>query len=301
MQDAILNRPFIFALALNELSMSPLRIKSLSGQVYRRVCNYIESSNDKGVLVLTGGEPFLDLRFGEIISLARNKGWLTSVDTLCMFQERPRLDYVQQVRLRLFSLNPDLHNRITGEGHSFWKTIEFGEWLAENYSGEKILVFPVCRENSGETGAVLNWCHRFNFTPNIFIVPRRHEYALDVQSYHLVLKELCRLPLMDIIIDVPLLGLMGWPNLCPSGRLAMFIGAKGEVKPCPHFPYPLCWLEEDIAGAWRTVREKVAAMNETCRICEHFSICGGGCPANKTVSGKDYYCPYFSSGRLSEK
>jgi radical SAM protein with 4Fe4S-binding SPASM domain len=301
MQDAILNRPFILALALNELSMSPLRIKFLSGQVYRRVCNYIESSNDKGVLVLTGGEPFLDIRLSEVLTLARSRGWFTSVDTPCMFQEWPLLDDVQQIRLRLFSLNPELHNQIAGEEGSFQKTMAFGEWLASNYPGEKILIFPVCRENFGETVAVLDWCRRFSFTPNIFIVPRQHEYALDVQAYHRVLKELCRLPLTDIIIDMPLLGLMGWPNLCPGGRLAMFIGVEGEVKPCPHFPSPLCWLEEDIPGAWRTMQEKVAAMNEMCRICVDFSICGGGCLANKTALGKDYYCPYCSSGRMSEK
>ena len=168
--------------------------------------------------------------------------------------------------------------------------MEYAKWLADNYSGEKIMVFPVCRDNYREIAAVFDWCCSLNFIPNFFVVPRQHEYFLDLQDYCAVLQTLRKLPPEDIIIDVPLLGLSGWSNICPGGRLAMYIGVDGEIKPCPDFPYPLCWLEEDVPSTWGTLQEKIAVMNEFCSSCEHFSVCGGGCLANKTGAGKDYYC-----------
>ena len=74
----------------------------------------------------------------------------------------------------------------------------------------------------------------------------------------------------------------------------MYIGVDGEIKPCPDFPYPLCWLEEDIPRAWRTLQEKIAELNKLCSSCGHFPACGGGCLANKTEAGKDCYC--FADG-----
>ena len=290
MKETVLSRPFILSLSLNKISKAAVKTKPLDEQVYRCVCDYI-GANSKGVLVLTGGEPFLDSRLSEILIFARNRCWLTSVDTCCMFREFPTLDGIQQIRLRLFSLNPNLHNKLAGDNRSFQKTMVFSKWLADNYSGGKIMVFPVCRENYTEITAVLAWCRKLNLTPNIFVVPRQHEYALDYQTYHIVQRTISYLPLKDIIIDVPLLGLSGWSNICPGGRLAMHIGIDGGIKPCPHFPYPLCWLEKDIPSTWRTLQERIADLNDLCRSCEHFSVCGGGCLANKNEAGKDHYCP----------
>ena len=289
MKEATLSRPFILALSLNKTSKATAKTNTLDEQVYRCVCDYI-GANSNGVIVLTGGEPFLDSRLSEILVLARNRGWPTSVDTRCLFHELPSLDGIQQIRLRLFSLNPNLHNRIACDQQSFQKTTEYAKWLADNYSGEKIMVFPVCRDNYREIAAVLDWCRSLNFIPNFFVVPRQHEYSVDLQDYRVVLQALRELPPEDIIIDVPLLGLSGWSNICPGGRVAMYIGVDGEIMPCPDFPYPICWMGKDIPSTWRTLQEKIAVMNEVCSSCEHFSACGGGCLANKTGAGKDYYC-----------
>jgi len=289
MKEAVLTRPFILALSLNEISKTTAQAKILDDQVYCCVCDYIRA-NSNSVIVLTGGEPFLDSRLSEILVLARSNSWPASVDTNCLFDEPPALDGIQQIRLHLFSLNPHLHNRIACDRQSFRKTTEYARWLADNFSGEKIMVFPVCWENYEEMPAVVDWCRGLNFIPNFFVVPRQHEYSVDVQDYRVVLQALRKLPPEDIIIDVPLLGLSGWSNICPGGRLAMYVGVDGEIKPCPDFPYPLCWLEEDIPRAWRTLQGKIAELNRQCSSCGHFSVCGGGCLANKTEAGKDCYC-----------
>lgn len=216
MKEATLSRPFILALSLNKTSKATAKTNTLDEQVYRCVYDYIKA-NISGVIVLTGGEPFLDSRLSEILVLARNRGWPTSVDTRCLFHELPSLDGIQQIRLRLFSLNPNLHNRIACDQQSFQKTTEYAKWLADNYSGEKIMVFPVCRDNYREIAAVLDWCRSLNFIPNFFVVPRQHEYSVDLQDYRVVLQALRELPPEDIIIDVPLLGLSGWSNICPGG------------------------------------------------------------------------------------
>jgi len=102
------------------------------------------------------------------------------------------------------------------------------------------------------------------------------------------------LPLQDVIIDTPLLGLHGWPNLCSGGRLAMFVDVDGGVKPCPYFPYSLCHLDEEgVVKAWRSLQGAVANLNARCSSsCSQFAVCGGGCLVNKTDSGREYYCPY---------
>jgi MoaA/NifB/PqqE/SkfB family radical SAM enzyme len=135
--------------SLNEMSKTTAKVEILDDQVYRCVCDYIRA-NSNGVIVLTGGEPFLDSRLSEILVLARSNGWPASVDTNCLFDELPKLKGIQQIRLHLFSLNPDLHNRIACDRQSFRKTTEYARWLADNFSGEKIMVFPVCRENYEE-------------------------------------------------------------------------------------------------------------------------------------------------------
>jgi MoaA/NifB/PqqE/SkfB family radical SAM enzyme len=216
MKEAMLSRPFILDLSLNKISKTSAKTKTLDEQAYRCVCDYIRA-NSNGVIVLTGGEPFSDSRLSEILVLARSRGWSTSVDTSCLFHELPTLDGIQQIRLRLYSLNPNLHNRIASNQQSFQKTMEYARWLADNYSGEKIMVFPVCRDNYREIAAVFDWCCSLNFIPNFFVVPRQHEYFLDLQDYCAVLQTLRKLPPEDIIIDVPLLGLSGWSNICPGG------------------------------------------------------------------------------------
>lgn len=142
---------------------------------------------------------------------------------------------------------------------------------------------------------IIDWCKRVKFYPNVFIIPYKHRYALKIEDHQEIIMRLLALPLQNVIIDTPLLGLHGWPNLCSGGRLAMFIDVDGGVKPCPYFSHPLCHLDgEGVSEAWRRLQEEVASLNNSCSYCPQFHFCGGGCLANKTASGKEYYCPYNS-------
>lgn len=294
MKEFALSHPFILALALNNYDpfLNTGKRGTLSESAYDQVVSYLKTNPPRGVLVLTGGEPLLDLRLKELVSLAQSKGWLVSVDTWSGSSEQlSSLNLIQQIRVRLFSLGPEKHDRITGEKDNFKKIMAVVRWLAENYNQEKILVFPVCRENTEEIDGVLSWCAEHSFKANIFIVPRAHKYALEFMAFQQVMKKLGNLLLHELILDIPLLGLIGYPNLCPGARLAMFIGIGGEVKPCPYFPYPLGQVKEGVLEAWVCLQERLAGLNRSCACCRYFSLCGGGCLANKTDTGKDYYCP----------
>jgi radical SAM protein with 4Fe4S-binding SPASM domain len=215
------------------------------------------------------------------------------VDTWAGFGDQSvSLNQIQQVRLRLLSLNSEKHDKYICEKGNHRRTLAFIERLAKDFSGEKILVFPICRENMGEIHSILSWCQDYNFRLNMFIVSRQHKYALKHYEYLEVIRELCALPLQDIIIDTPLLGLHGWPNLCSGGRLAMFIDIDGGIKPCPYFPYPLFHIEEGLSKAWRNLQREIINLNVNCTSCSYFSSCGGGCLANKSNTGKEYYCPH---------
>jgi hypothetical protein len=54
---------------------------------------------------------------------------------------------------------------------------------------------------------------------------------------------------------------------------------------------------DGIAKAWRCLQREVANLNASCSSCSQFASCGGGCLANKTKSGKEYYCPYNEVGK----
>lgn len=301
--DIRVSQPFILALALNNYdpffgAEKKNGSKDLDEGVYLQVLDYMKTASQRSVLVLAGGEPFLDPRLKEILSVANDCGWSTSVDTWAGFGEQtPSSNQIHQMRLRLLSLNPEKHDELLGEKGNHRRVLAYGERLTKDFPGEKILVFPICRDNKDEMASILGWCREHNFRPNMFTVPRQHKHALLLEEYPEVLRELCALPLQEIIIDTPLLGLSGWPNLCSGGRLAMFIDVDGGVKPCPYFPYPLCHLDGDgVAKAWRCLQREVANLNASCSSCSQFASCGGGCLANKTKSGKEYYCPYNEVG-----
>jgi radical SAM protein with 4Fe4S-binding SPASM domain len=304
MKDVILSQPFVLALALN--NYDPLfgvnninSMRRLDGDAYKQVAKFIETSARGSVIVLSGGEPFLDPRIKALISSARSNGCGISVDTWRGFEEQhSSYNQIQQIRLRLLSLNREKHDMLLGMNGSHKKAMAFGNWMLKNFAGEKILVFPICSENKNEMPKIVDWCRRIDFYPNMFIIPYKHRYALKLEDYPEVTTQLLALPLQNVIIDTPLLGLSGWPNLCSGGRLAMFIDVDGGVKPCPYFPYPLCHLDGDgVAKAWRCLQREVANLNASCSSCSQFASCGGGCLANKTESGKEYYCPYNEVGK----
>lgn len=297
--DLKISQPFILALAVNNYdpffgAENKHDSRNLDENVYQHVLDHITTADQQSVLVLSGGEPFLDPRFKEILSVADDCGWSTSIDTWGGFGEPlPSLNHVHQMRLRLLSLNPKKHDELLGEKGNHRRALAFGAHLEKEFSGEKILVFPICQGNKGEISDIFDWCMAHDFRPNMFIVPRQHKFAIPLDEFPQVITELCALPLRDVIIDTPLLGLSGWPNLCSGGRLAMFLDVDGGIKPCPYFPYPLCHLDEGgIVKAWRNLQNEVVSLNENCSSCSQFSSCGGGCLANKTDSGKEYYCYY---------
>jgi radical SAM protein with 4Fe4S-binding SPASM domain len=299
MKGLSISQPLILALALNNYDPffgveTKEDSRDMDDDIYLRVLNYIRTANQRSVLVLAGGEPFLDPRIKEILTVAKNCGWSTSTDTWCGFREDPSLDMIHQMRLRLLSLNPKMHDELLGEEGNHQRILAFAKRLSEDFSGERILVFPISRENRSELSGILSWCREYRFRPNMFTVPRQHKRALLPEEYPEVIRELCALPLQDVIIDTPLLGLHGWPNLCSGGRLAMFIDVDGGVKPCPYFPYSLCHLDEEgVVKAWRSLQGAVANLNARCSSsCSQFAVCGGGCLVNKTDSGREYYCPY---------
>jgi len=118
--DIRVSQPFILALALNNYDPFSARkengSKDLDEQVYLQVLDYMKTASRQSVFVLAGGEPFRDPRLKEILSVANDCGWSTSVDTWAGFGEQtPSLNQIHQMRLRLLSLNPKRHDELLGE------------------------------------------------------------------------------------------------------------------------------------------------------------------------------------------
>jgi len=108
--DIRVSQPFILALALNNYdpffgAEKKDGSKDLDEGVYLQVLDYIKTASQRSVLVLAGGEPFLDPRLKEILSVANECGWSTSMDTWAGFGEQtPSSNQIHQMRLRLLSL-----------------------------------------------------------------------------------------------------------------------------------------------------------------------------------------------------
>lgn len=89
-------------------------------------------------------------------------------------------------------------------------------------------------------------------------------------------------------------------KVCPAGDRRLSVQADGTVNPCPYqWNYKIGNLKEDsekeiVKGIKKYLKKiKKIPAKDSCKNCDYWSICKGGCPATYRKYGfkSNHYCP----------
>ncbi|RLI78199.1 hypothetical protein DRP04_10420 [Archaeoglobales archaeon] len=312
----IFNEPLILSVTLNTYCglnctfcpFSPVQ-KELDNLIFEKLVEYVEGSKNLTTLAFSGGEPFLDVRLEKLLSVCKNNRIRTSIDTNCNWNKMPTTVFkCNQIRVKLLSLVEEKHDRLVGRKGHHQKVIGFINWLTHNFSGSKVLLFPVLSQNLNEMERVAEYAMDKGFYCNFFSYPREFSInaALSRQEYYRAIENIRslieRYP-KDVFIDFPLAGAKNRSlrNICPAVFISSHIDVDGCLRLCKYSSKKIGSLEElSLIDLWNKQRNEVKKLNNFCSNCELYPWCGGGCLANKTKFGTDYYCMRCANGRNNQ-
>ena len=312
----IFNEPLIISVTLNtycglNCTFCPNNSirKELDDVVFEKVVEYLERRNNLTTVAFSGGEPFLDARLEKLLSICKNNKIPTSIDTNCNWNNIPTTIFkCGQIRVKLLSLVEEKHDRLVGRKGHYQKVIAFINWLNHNFSGSKVLLFPVLSQNINEMEKVAEYAVDKGFYCNFFPYPRGFSInaALAMQEYHRAIENIEslieRYP-KDVFIDFPLAGATNRSlrNICPAVSVSTHIDVDGGLRLCKYSSTNIGSLEESsLIDLWNKQRNEVKKLNHLCSNCKLYPECGGGCLANKTEYGIDYYCQWYANERNNQ-
>lgn len=197
-------------------------------------------------LTITGGEIFLRKDLFEILSHARQLGFVLTLFTTgtpitSEVADRVAALYPCAVEVTLYSTRPEIHEAVTRRPGSHSRTVE-GVKLLRDRGVRVIVKAPIMNLNAGEHVGIKEFVdsvgaeHRFDLT----IAPCRDGDAAPM-DYQLAAEWVAQLG------RDPILGKLAAPKEprpaeampCGAGRWSCDISPSGEVYPCLSFPYGL--------------------------------------------------------------
>lgn len=204
-------------------------------------------------ILFTGGDPFMKKDFIEILRYAHQKKFAISIYTngQAMFNHKQYYDdvlncYPHTIGLSLYSVEPEVHEKITRVPGSCKKTMAIAEKFSKDGVG-MLLKCPIMRINKDSYRAVYDYAIRINAVPefevNITSSVEGDNYA--VNNLRLAEDE------MQVLLKDPIIPLsterknisryMERPlnmGFCGAGIDGMNIKPNGEVSPCIAFTAP---------------------------------------------------------------
>lgn len=309
----VFNEPLILSVTLNtycglNCTFCPdnsIR-KELDDVVFEKLMEYIGGKNNLTTLAFSGGEPFLETRLEKLLSICKNNKIPTSIDTNCNWIDNipTTIFKCDQIRVKLLSLVEEKHDKLVGRKGHYQKVIGFINWLTHNFSGSKVLLFTVLSPNLNEMERVAEYAIDIGFYCNFFPYPRGFSInaALARQEYYHAIENIESLTERypkDVFIDFPLAGATNGSlrNICPAVFMSSHIDVEGYLRLCKYSSKKIGSLEElPLLDLWNRQRNEVRNLNLFCSSCNLYSDCGGGCLANKTERGVDYYCSKHGNG-----
>jgi len=146
----------------------------------------LDQCRDMGVLSLTlsGGEPMLHKNFSEFLRKAKEYDFSINIlsnltlldDDIIREMKENRLSSVQ---VSLYSMNPEIHDSITGLKGSFYKTKDNILRLIENDIPLQISC-PTMKQNKNCFAEVLKWAHEHKVRAETdFIMMARYDHTTD--------------------------------------------------------------------------------------------------------------------------
>lgn len=278
---------------------------SIPGLPTESVKEIIKQARNLGLLciLLTGGEIFVREDIFDIISFARNnflKVYLISNCTLLNSSNLRRLKNLNIFELgtSLYSMNPKIHDSITGTKGSHAKTFN-SIMLAKELGISVAIKCPLMKQNMDSLPEVIMFCesNHIQFESTSFITPK-NDGNLAPTRYQLTD---CQIENYYAKYYFPYFystdGLLTKTKLddylCPDLSNSLYINARGEVFPCNSFLYKVGDLQQNsLSEIWNSSRlKKIAELKhrdiKECLSCALIDNCS--------------YCPgqsYYASGNL---
>lgn len=175
---------------------------------------------------------------------------------------------------------------------------------------ETSIVMCLMSINAHQIVPILQVCKSFEVALRINVYKAVHstKLCLEYDQFWDAVKTLfdhaalvsCSEPIVNAMLNIP------HCHGSPCGKTSVRIRPDKSVIPCVYWPNSDVTLDEFYAdpGVIRTSQEfqSISHLPEACQLCEHQSVCGGGCAARRKLEGglmsPDRYCPSLRHERV---
>jgi radical SAM protein with 4Fe4S-binding SPASM domain len=267
------------------------------------------------ILTLSGGEIFTRKDALDIIRRTRELGMAPRVFTNGTLLREKHADALADIQvfvveITVFSLDPEVHDKVTRIPGSLERTLRAIRWLRDR-DVPVLIKAPLLAGLGDKARAVRDFAAEVGaqcrFDPTVVA-----RYDLDTSPLGLrvgesELVEFCVDPGFDAPVDPE--GLRE-PDpdgpMCATGRRTALISSKGLVYPCSQrYPAAGSLREQSFQEIWETspllmkLRNITAQDLDTCSGCSSFGTCGR-CALNSLGEEGSFFGPNRWAGRIAE-
>ena len=233
------------------------------------------------LIIFSGGEPLLRKDLTDLVAHVHKRGLLTRLSTNGYLLTRERVAELKRAGLNqcgvsIDDADPTEHDRLRGLPGCFERAVQGLRYLHEYKINSKILVYASRRNVTEGLKRIIELGRRLKVLSVYILVPVAAGRWAESHQEVLSEEEMARVrKLYDfnfVHLEFPTAETM----CCAYDKLTIYIGATGDVTPCPFIPYEIGNIhKEPLADIWR---RHVSALRLECR---------GGCPLNEEKSRED--------------
>lgn len=311
---------FPIKLHLQITNECPLRCRHCSQSSYDRLENELSLAEIKRIidemadyacqeLTIGGGEPFVSELLLDTIKYASEKGLSVSISTSGMCVTRALAKRIADLGLKSIRISFDgpsekSYDYLRGKG-TYRRAVRGIKTLRELFKIPIRLHSVIMKPNLGELLGLFRavqkleadeWSVDFMMIKGAArTVPH---FAITKEDAALVSRSIERFSHdSELKITMPTFPYKGPKNRiyrgfgCPGGNTSIYISANGAVRICGFMPEGVLGniRTKSIAEIWHQYQQhklSVDSSNDTCRICDFFESCRGGCRARAKLVNK---------------
>lgn len=214
------------------------------------------------MLVFSGGEPFVRKDFMELVRYARKKRFSITIKTnAVLINEKSARALsriaISEMQISLYSLKPEVHDRITQVKGSFRKLMDALHLLKKNEINISLSI-PAMNINIDEIPEMVKFAKeegfQFSIDPSLTICEDGTGVPANLRPSQ---KQLTRLLLNSDLVDMDAVGKSAVTRclssrVCNAGRASLTIDSDGDVYPCALLPIKLGNIKENkILQIWQ--------------------------------------------------
>ncbi len=245
-------------------------------------------------LIITGGEPFLREDILRLLRYASRVPFSIMLFSNGLFIDEKKAKFIASlnpfaVHISLYSLQKEIHEKITGRPGSFEKTMNAIDLLKEK-EVNTVIKCPLMKENFNHIDKLKKWSDKKDITLKIdpVISPCYEKNCTDIIEHRLDLDSMSDMVFDSGIFDIK--DFRSRKNLeCGAGRNMVTVDSVGRVYPCVAWRKPAGNLrKEEFIDIWKKMEPDYDVI-ESCKNCSLLPYCGV-CPGVAEAEGKEMFC-----------